>query len=62
MIGVFKSTQLSIEISNNVSIAYTGVEAGVTVNEQPFGGKLRVNAIVVILGRMYSGLYAENLI
>jgi hypothetical protein len=59
---VFRSTQLSIKILNIVSRAYTGEEVGVTVNVQPLGGKLSVNERVVILGKMYAGLYAENLI
>jgi len=59
---VFRSTQLSIRILNTVSRAYTGEEVGVTVNVQLLGGKLSVNEIVVILGKMNAGLYAENLI
>jgi len=54
--------QLSIKISNSVSRAYTGVKVGVAVNVQLFGGKFNLNEMVVILGRMYAGLYAENLI
>ena len=59
---MFRSMQLSIKISNSVSRAYTGVKVGVAVNVQLFGGKFNLNEMVVILGRMYAGLYAENLI
>jgi len=38
------------------------VEVGVAVNVQLFGGKFNLNEMIVILGRIYSGLYAENLI
>ena len=57
---MFRSTQLSIRILNTVSRAYTGEEVGVTVNVQLLGGKFNLNEMVVILGRMYSGLYAEK--
>jgi len=49
-----------MRISNTVSRAYTGVEIGVAVNVQLLGGKLSVNESVVMLGRMYAGLYAEK--
>ena len=49
---MFRSTQLSIRITNTVSRAYTGVEVGVAVNMQLLGGKLSVNESVVILGRI----------
>ena len=55
-----RSKQLSIRISNTVSRAYTGDEIGVAVNVQPLGGKFNLNEMVVILGRMYAGLYAEK--
>jgi len=57
---VLRSTQLFIRMSNTVSRAYTGEEVGVTVNVQLLGGKFNLNEMVVILGRMYSGLYAEK--
>ena len=57
---MFRSTQLSIRITNTVSRAYTGVEVGVAVNMQLLGGKFNLKDMVVILGRMYSGLYAEK--
>ena len=57
---MLRSTQLFIRMSNTVSRAYTGVEVGVAVNVQLLGGKFNLNEMVVILGRMYSGLYAEK--
>jgi len=55
-----RSRQFSIRISNTVSRAYTGEEVGVAVNAQLLGGKFNLKDMVVILGRMYAGLYAEK--